>query len=159
MKIFEQKLYSVLSNLCGILIFAMTILIFTQVVCRYVMHNSLTWSEELGRYLFVWITFVGLPVALKAGAHVAIDLLLKKTKGRFHIAILTINAVATAILGIVIFYSGIRLVLLGVGQISSAMQLPMQYVYTIIPVSGLLLLFFTVTVYLEERAKALQGDK
>ena len=76
MKNFEQKLYSVLSNLCGILIFVMTILIFTQVVCRYVMHNSLTWSEELGRYLFVWITFVGLPVALKAGAHVAIDLFL-----------------------------------------------------------------------------------
>ena len=45
MKNFEQKLYSVLSNLCGILIFVMTILIFTQVVCRYVMHNSLTWSE------------------------------------------------------------------------------------------------------------------
>ena len=64
---FENALYNILKYCCGILILAMTLLIFWQVVCRYVMNNSLTWSEELGRYFFVWITFIGLPVALKYG--------------------------------------------------------------------------------------------
>ena len=154
----ENALYKVLSYICGILIFAMTVLIFSQVVCRYVMNNSLTWSEELGRYIFVWITFIGLPVALKAKAHVALDLLLKKVHGKTYLILLTINAIFTSILSIVIFYSGLKLVLLGVGQISSAIQLPMQYVYIVIPFSGLLLLFFTIRVFLEERANLLKDE-
>lgn len=156
---FENALYNILKYCCGILILAMTLLIFWQVVCRYAMNNSLTWSEELGRYFFVWITFIGLPVALKYGAHVSIDLLLKKTHGRFHLAILTINAAVTAVLGILICWSGVRLFFVGIGQISSAMQLPMQYVYAVIPFSGLALCFFAVTVFIEERRKFLAGDK
>lgn len=153
MKAFENWLYKILSYLCGLLILAMTVLIFWQVVCRYAFNNSLTWSEELGRYIFIWLTFIGLPVAMKTGSHVAIDLLLKKTSGKFHLSILTINFIATVVLAVVIFYSGIRLFAVGIGQISSAMQLPMQYVYSIIPLSGLALLFFTITVYIEQYRK------
>lgn len=146
----ELILYKSLAYLCGLLILAMTLLIFSQVVCRYVMNNSLTWSEELGRYIFVWITFVGLPVALKAKAHVALDLLLKRTKGKFHLTILTINTILTIFLSIVIFYSGFKLINVGIGQISSAMQIPMQYVYSIIPISGALLLLFSITCFFHE---------
>ena len=39
------------------LIFAMSIIIFIQVVCRYVFQNSLTWSEEMARYMFVWLVY------------------------------------------------------------------------------------------------------
>ena len=39
------------------LIFAMSIIIFIQVVCRYVFQNSLTWSEEMARYMFVWLGY------------------------------------------------------------------------------------------------------
>ncbi len=158
MQSFENALYKFLSYACAFLILAMTLLIFWQVVARYVMNDSLTWSEEIGRYMFVWITFVGLPAALKAGAHVAIDLLLKKTHGAFHMTILTVNAIATCFIGIVIGYSGIRLTVLGVGQISSALQIPMQYVYAIIPLSGLCLAFFAVTDYFHERSRLLKGD-
>ena len=158
MQSFENALYKFLDYACAFLILALTLLIFWQVVARYVMNNSLTWSEELGRYMFVWITFVGLPAALKAGAHVAIDLLLKKTHGAFHMTILTVNAVATFLIGLVICVSGCRLVALGVGQISSAMQIPMQYVYVIIPVSGLCLAFFAVTEYFHERARLSRGE-
>lgn len=155
---FENGLYKVLALVCGCLILAMTVLIFWQVVCRYVFNNSLTWSEELGRYIFAWITFIGLPVALRAKAHVALDLLLKKLHGKAKLTVLTINAVLTAVLALVICYSGYRLTLLGVGQISSAIQIPMQYVYCIIPVSGLLLLFFTVRIYLRERQELLHAE-
>lgn len=159
MQKFENFLYKLLCYTCGLLILGMTLLIFGQVLCRYVMNNSLTWSEEIGRYMFVWITFVGLPVALKYGAHVSIDLLLKKTSGKFHLAVLTINAAVTALLGVLIFYSGIKLFNLGIGQVSSALQLPMQYVYSVIPFSGLALCFFAVTVYLDQRRKLAQGER
>lgn len=155
----ERFFYKVLSYLCGLLILAMALLIFWQVICRYLMNNSLTWSEELGRYIFVWITFIGLPVALKRGAHVAIDLLLKKSKGHFHMAILIINYTIIGAIGLLIAYSGIRLFQVGVGQISSAMLVPMQYVYIIIPFSGLMLAFFALTTFLEERRKFLKGEE
>ena len=144
MQSFENALYKFLSYACAFLILAMTLLIFWQVVARYVMNDSLTWSEEIGRYMFVWITFVGLPAALKAGAHVAIDLLLKKTHGAFHMSILTVNAIATCFIGIVICYSGIRLTVLGVGQISSALQIPMQVYYAGVPVCGVLMILYSI---------------
>lgn len=158
MKKFENGLYKIMEYATGILILVMALLIFVQVVFRYIMNDSLTWSEELGRYIFVWITFIGTPVALKYGAQVAIDLLLLKTKGKFHMAIFTINSVVTALLGLVICYSGTRLFLLGQGQISSAMQIPMHYVYAIIPVSGLVLCFFAFTMLLDEWKKFQKGE-
>lgn len=155
---FEELLYKFLSYVCGFLILAMTLLIFWQVFCRYVMNNSLTWSEELGRYIFVWITFIGTPVALKHGSHVAIDLLLQKVHGKVHTLILAVNYLIMAIIGILICYSGIKLFSVGIGQISSAMQLPMQYVYSIIPFSGLALCFFAVTGFLHEHQKLTKGE-
>ncbi len=150
MAVLENVLYKILSYLCGVLIFAMTVLIFVQVICRYAMNDSLTWSEEIGRFIFVWITFLGLPVALKAKAHVALDLLLKKTSGAFHRTLLIINAILTAVLASAIFYSGLQLVKLGSRQKSSALMIPMDYVYLVIPIGGILLLFFTITVFIRE---------
>ena len=119
----ESQVYKLLCILCGLLILAMTFLIFAQVLCRYIFDNSLTWSEELGRYIFIWITFLGLPAALEAKAHVALDLLLKKLKGKAYRTVVTINMVLTSLLALVITVSGVNLFFLGMGQSSSALML------------------------------------
>ena len=46
-------------TICIILMSVMTIIIFIQVIMRYVMHNSLSWSEELARYCFIWLIYIG----------------------------------------------------------------------------------------------------
>ena len=55
------------------LMFLMSIIIFVQVVMRYVFHSSLTWSEEMARYLFVWLVYFSVAYTAKKEAHIRID--------------------------------------------------------------------------------------
>lgn len=51
----------------------MVIVIFTQVVMRYVFNNSLSWSEEFARYLFIWFSWMGVSAGLKDGEHLKVE--------------------------------------------------------------------------------------
>ncbi len=154
----ENSVYKVLAYCCGVLILAMTLLIFMQVFCRYALENSLSWSEELGRYMFIWITFLGAPVALKAKAHVALDIVLQRVHGVTKKTLVHLNALLTFFLSGTIVYAGIKLVILGMGQKSSALFLPMPLVYAVIPVGGLFLLYFAICEFIKDR-KALSEGK
>ena len=54
---------------------SMSIIIAVQVFCRYVLNHSLFWSEELARYLLVWLTFLGASVAYYRNVHPGIDVI------------------------------------------------------------------------------------
>ena len=53
----------------------MVIVIFAQVIMRYVFNNSLYWSEELGKFLFVWISWLGISLGEREGEHIKITML------------------------------------------------------------------------------------
>lgn len=59
--------------LCVFLMSFMTLLIFLQVVMRYVFNNSLSWSEELARYVFIWLIYIGISYGCKLRKHIKID--------------------------------------------------------------------------------------
>jgi len=73
-----------LTLIASLLVAATVGLTFTQVVLRYFFNNPQSWAEEVGRYLFVWITFVGAAVAFARDSHIRVDavmaLLGKKTE-------------------------------------------------------------------------------
>ena len=60
------------------LVLGFTILIFVQVVSRYVFNNTITWSEQAGRYLFIWLVFLGLPILYRHGEHVGFTMVVEK---------------------------------------------------------------------------------
>ena len=143
MEKFDKILFTGLCCICAALMFAMMSITFCQVVARYVFHHSLTWSEEVGRYIFVWISFLGMAAAFKAGSHVALDLLVKYLKGFSRRTLELVNGVCIVVLSSAIFYAGMKLFFLGMRQKSSALKLPMHWVYIVVPVSGLILLYFS----------------
>jgi len=123
---------------------AMMSVIFAQVVARYAFQHSLSWSEEIGRYIFVWITFLGMVLAYRAGAHVALDLLLAHLRGFSKKALQLVNIGLITVLAAAIFLSALELFQLGTMQESPALELPMHWVYSVIPVSGVLLLYYAL---------------
>jgi TRAP-type C4-dicarboxylate transport system permease small subunit len=141
---FDRILCRAVLWICGVLMLVMAVLIFSQVLARYLFHHSLSWTEELGRYIFVWMTFLGLAGAYPKGSHVALDLLLRALHGKMKRGLILVNGILMTILAIVIIYSGCNLISIGIGQQSSALLLPMNLVYLVIPVSGVLLLYFVV---------------
>lgn len=144
MKKLDKILHSVLCWACGILMFAMMAITFSQVVARYGFGSSLMWSEEAGRYIFVWIAFLGLVVAFNTGSHVALDLLVKVLSGVSRKTLELVNGALVSVFAIALLAGGMKLYHLGARQKSPAFELPMYYVYTVVPLSGALLLYFSL---------------
>ncbi|HHV08441.1 MAG TPA: TRAP transporter small permease [Firmicutes bacterium] len=144
----EDKLFRTLYNIAGIMMMVMVGVIFLQVVARYVLHNSLSWSEEVGRYLFVWITFIGAALAVRKHAHVALDSFLRICPPKIQKIMFIIGHLAMLCLAFTMVYAGILMLDLGKKQVSAALQIPMIYVYIIIPVAGALMAFYLVLDFL-----------
>lgn len=121
---------------------AMVVIIFAQVVARYALSNSLSWSEEIGRYIFVWMTFIGSAIAVRNKLHVALDMFVVRLPRSLQKLCLMISYVSMMIFTGVVVYGGYKFVLKGSNQISAAMQLPMHYVYIVLPVGGGLIFFY-----------------
>jgi TRAP-type C4-dicarboxylate transport system permease small subunit len=129
-KIEENLLYASL-------IFTVTV-IFIQVVMRYVFSNSLSWSEEAARYVFIWQTWVGASYAVRRERHLRVEALV----GRFHgVARKAIELLVLAlwiIFGCFLIYKGYELTKLIYmrGQVSAALGISMAIPYAAIPVGS-----------------------
>ena len=90
---------------------AMVLVIFSQVIMRYVFNNSLYWSEELGKFFFVWISWLGISLGEREGEHIKITMLVDKLPfKKAHI----VNIISTLIvfgICIVTFYYSCSLVI------------------------------------------------
>ncbi|MEB5471058.1 MULTISPECIES: TRAP transporter small permease [Virgibacillus] len=114
----------------------MVLVIFLQVVMRYVLGSSLSWSEELARYCFIWSVYIGISYGVKRKRHISVDVLLVmlKERGRLILTILT-NCLFIIFATIIIYYGAdITIRLLSWGQDSPALQIPMGVVYLAAPV-------------------------
>lgn len=151
MKKVENALYEGVKWTAVVMFVLMIGLCILQVVCRYILKISLSFTEELARFLFIWITFLGTAMALKKHQHVNMDLLV----GLFPEALReVVNLVITLLVEctyLMMVYSGIRVMMKTMNQTSPAMNLPMAVVYAAVPVSMLIMAFFQVCEWTERR--------
>ena len=145
-KILRGIVLTVISTLTAFI----TILIFIQVIFRYVLLSSLSWSEELARFCVVWVVFIGSGYALSIGAHSNMDIFVRLFPEKLRWVIEKFNALIILFFSGVIVRYGIALVILGAKQKSSALLIPMNYVYLAIPVGGLILLFYDLLILLKK---------
>lgn len=143
----------------GILIFlmmAMTVDVLWGVVTRYVFSNQAGWTEELARFLLIWIGILGAAYASGKNMHLAIDLLkpglspVNQLRLSTFIHLLIISFAIT-----VLVIGGIRLIYITshLGQLSAAMRIPMSAVYSVVPVSGLLVVYYSLSDIIELQLK------
>ena len=118
---------------------SMAVIVAAEVFCRYLLNHSLFWSEELARYILVWLTFLGATAAYWRKAHPGIDLLSSLMGPRLRRVNAIIVHLVSLCLFLVMIYHGavfssfVRL------QITPALSLPKWIIFAIIPISGLLL--------------------
>jgi len=130
--------------------FTMAIIVAVQVFFRYVLNQSLFWSEELARFLMVWLTFFGASVAYYRKANPGIDVLYLRMPASIRKAsALLIHTVSITLFCVMIFY-GFQFAYFIRLQISPALQLPKWIVLSIIPLSGLILLVHGINFLITE---------
>ena len=123
---------------------AMLVVVSAQVWYRFVLNDPLAWSEELARYLFVWISFLGSAAGIRMNVHLGIDLIDKilSPRGR-KIMTLIVNLAIQIFLAVVIFW-GIKILKVVQFQKSASMGIPMTYPYLAVPVGSALMLLNSV---------------
>lgn len=122
-------------NILLLLLLASVVLIFAQVVMRYVFQSSLSWSEELGRYLFIWLTWLSTGYAVRQKRHLRIemigDLLSERGKIILDIAAMTMWCGFTIFL--VVKGWGITAMIWRRGQLTAALEIPAALTYAAVP--------------------------
>lgn len=129
----------------AILMTAMVVSVVWQVLSRYLFVVPAAWTEELARFLLIWIGMLGAAYAYRQGSHLGIDLLADKLeesgKQRLHrIVHIVCLLFATSVL--VIGGGSLVSMTWELKQYSAAIGLPIAYVYSVIPASGVLISLF-----------------
>lgn len=126
----------------------MTFVVWLQVFQRYVMNASLSWSEELARYLLVWVSFFGASVAMRRGEHLSIDLLQEKlTPGLRRGAVFIAEGLVLTFWIFVIYY-GVRYAVENMNQFATALPIAYGQVYIAIPLGAALMALQSVEILL-----------
>jgi len=119
-----------------LLMAGMVVVIAAQVWYRFVMNDPLDWSEEMGRYLFVWISFMGAAAGVRYQMHLGIDIIEKLVSPAvYRFVVLLANLVIQVFL-LVIIYWGFKILGVIRFQTSPSMGISMIYPYMAVPVGS-----------------------
>lgn len=130
------------------LISVMTIDVLWGVFTRYVLGSQASWSEELARFLLIWIGILGAAYAAGQKMHLSIDLLQPKLEGKNRLRVFIVTNVLVILFALtVMVIGGGRLIYITnvLGQISPALRIPMYLVYAVLPLSGVLIIYYKIT--------------
>lgn len=135
----------------------MVLLVFLNAVMRYLFDSGITWSEELSRYSFVWIVFLGAIVAFKDGAHIIVDLLISKfPKGLKKVSFLITNLLIIGIM--VLFLNGLISIMdMNQGVAAPASGIPRNTLYAVGVIASIAIIF--ISVYQTVRVLILNKEK
>ncbi|MDX1561375.1 MAG: TRAP transporter small permease [Gammaproteobacteria bacterium] len=143
----SRLLDRILPNVLVLLLSAMVVAVTWQVVSRYLLASPSPWTEEVARFLLIWIGMLGAAYAFRTRMHIGLDLLPQKLTG------VSAQLLRALTLGVVVLFAvtilivgGLNLVLLTweLRQTSAALGLPVSIVYSVIPLSGLLIVFYSL---------------
>lgn len=117
--------------LCVFLMSFMTLLIFMQVVMRYVFNNSLSWSEELARYVFIWLIYLGISYGCKLRKHIKIDAALYLFPKKVRPYVILLGDILFVTFAIYITVTGLNYSMAQIqyNMRSPALKIPFQYIY------------------------------
>lgn len=135
--IISDKLHFYITRIAVGILGVMSVVMITQVFCRYVLNSSLSWSEELSRYCFIWFNCLGAMVLSKEVGHARIsiiDALFKtETSRRVYWVILDVVMIAASA---VLLVTGIKVTLSVGAQLTPALKIPKSAVYIAAPVAA-----------------------
>lgn len=145
MKQIRNILDKVMRVFCATAFSVMVLLTVWQVFTRYLLNHPSTWSEELASYLFAWVTILGAAYVFGKRDHMSIPVIVERFPQKIQRILAIASEVIVLLFAIVIMiYGGLSITSLGMGQLSSSLGIPMGYMYTVIPISGVFIVIYNI---------------
>lgn len=122
-----------LQSLSAILFIAIVAVTFGQVVLRYVFKSPIFWAEEVARYAFIWMSFIGAAIAIPLDAHANITFVLNALPRKASKVVQAIGRLLGIAFFAVVGYNAVRIAVSAASDRSPALGLPMSAVYLALP--------------------------
>ena len=137
----------VLESFLVIIMGGLVLDVLWQVISRYLLKSPSSFTDELARFLLIWVGILGAAYAAGKKMHLAIDIIVNKFNKKNRIIIYNlINFVITlfAFFVMVIGGSNLMYILLKLGNTTPALSIPIGYIYSVIPLSGILIIYYSI---------------
>ena len=143
----------ILKIVIGVAMIAMTVVIFYQVILRYVFNASNIWSEELARYLMCYSVLLGAAVAIRKYSHLQVDFAINMLPARGRC--IAVSLCTLVGIGFLVFFCqyGVTLCASTANSISAGTGVPMSYIYACLPIGSVLMILMSIEVILKELVK------
>jgi TRAP-type C4-dicarboxylate transport system permease small subunit len=142
----------------GVFMVVMSLATFANVVARYFFNSPIQWAEELARYSFIWVVFLGAVVCTKRKRHIVIDILQQSLPARPTAWTRLLVDCCTVGIALVIAYYGWKLTA-SATQITATLQIPHYVIYAVVPVSAALIILHTLGDFVANMRAALRREE
>jgi TRAP-type C4-dicarboxylate transport system permease small subunit len=156
---------SFLNRFLQLLLVLITVVVTWQVFSRYVLGSPSSFTEELARFLLIWLTLLGCVFAYRQNSHLGLDMLYTQAVGlQKRVMYYFIHVCVAAFALCVMVIGGYLLMNMTdqLGQSSAVMGIGISYVYMIVPISGILIVVYALKAIVAPEADALldaaEGD-
>ena len=149
----RKKIDKTLANFLVIIMTLMVINVLWQVVSRFILGSPSSFTDELARYLMIWIGILGAAYVSGQNRHVAIDVLPRRFNATIQKRLkLLVQIVIILFCLTAMVIGGSRLVYITyvLEQNSPALNVPLAIVYIVIPISGLLIIYYKISDILKK---------
>ncbi len=164
MELVFKKITKTLEYVLVVIFVLLVIDVLWQVFTRYFIGKSSSFTEEISRYLLIWLATLGTAYSRSYKGQMAIDFIFQKfSTHKQWVVNFIIEGSIILFAFFVMIVGGINLmfITLKLGQYSPSLHLPMGAVYSVVPISGVLILFFSIyhiRNYISDRSKFLSNN-
>lgn len=144
-----EKINKVIFVLIAIFIGSLSLILFVQVFLRYVVHAPLTWSEEVAKYLSIWIVFLGMAIAMRRMSLIAVEAVVQNVPKNIGHAMRILVTILIMIFLCYLFYISAQVTADASDQNFASVDLSMSLAYAALPVGAFLTLLNVIVVFIE----------
>lgn len=143
----KDNVDNILAKTLVIIMAIMVINVLWQVFTRFIMNSPSSFTDELARYLLIWVALLGASYATGQKLHLSIDILPSKAGLKMQkYLFITINLLVASFAFFIMVIGGLNLVYItySLEQYSAALEISLAFIYIVIPISGALIIFYSI---------------
>ncbi len=141
-------------------VLSIALIVSTSIFFRYVLNDSITWSEEIAKYLMVWMVFVGAPVAMVQSRHIAIEMFPNLFRPRIRALIFLIVNLLIVLTMAFWTYRGFTYTVGGMSQVMSSFdKIPLGVVFASIPFGSCIMMIISFQISLNQILVIIDPEK
>ncbi|KJS81175.1 MAG: hypothetical protein JM58_17595 [Peptococcaceae bacterium BICA1-8] len=152
-----DRINKLIMRIVALLLAIIFVLLFAQVIFRFVINQSFSWSEEVARYLTIWMVFLGVAIGVRKQSLIAVEVVVQSVPKKIKTILKVMVLLITLVFSVFLIVFGKKISMMSIHDVSTALSMPMWIAYAAIPVGGILTFLNTFVALIETLAER-EGD-